>query len=295
LKRVEERDVNMGSLGEVLREAADRAVEREGRAGLWAVAERYEVRYLSGRERVLRGVGKLERYAPLVDRPDLFLRFARLGETLGEGDTDANAGAALSWARMYGVLGLTEKAGGHAARGGPGDTVAAFAHEARVAGAVLRLYEAATAEPVDLETIREYPLPRHRDRASTPARARDWALGAVAAHVQDRLYRYAAPSVYRDGSGFGAGHDFRNLLGAMWLQMSWLLISDDSRRCKNPECNHVVAFEQPEGPPPEGLGKNDRRGGYRTRKDKAYCSDACRQRANYLKRRGPARHQLTPP
>ena len=54
-------------------------------------------------------------YYPLVDDPDLFLKFARLADSNGldnaatvDGlDTDKNADAALDWISTFGVLGLT--------------------------------------------------------------------------------------------------------------------------------------------------------------------------------------------
>lgn len=295
----------MESLREALSAASNVAAEPGQRGGAWAVAERYELRYPgSGGERFIRAPtvrspqevhdagderlkGELWTYPPLVDSPDLFLRFARLGETLDpDGDTDPNAEAFLEWAETYGVLGLTRAGGLYTVRGGSADTVRAFAHEARTAGALLRLYEATTAEPVDLQTIAEYPLPRDMDR--TPGAERERALGAIARHVQGRIFRFCSPAHYRHGNGFEGGYDFKNLLGAVWLQMHFLLISRHTSRCRNPECNRVVDFERPpEETPQESLERTSegRRKPHRTRSDKRFCSRPCRNRADYLRRR----------
>lgn len=77
---------------------------------------------------------------------------------------------------------------------------------------------------------------------------------------------------------FEAAYGFRSLLGAMYLQMYWLMTSKGNvRRCKGPGCRRVITFDQPEQP--RGLWKkNDRSRGYRTRVDKVFCSQACKQR-----------------
>ncbi len=74
----------------------------------------------------------------------------------------------------------------------------------------------------------------------------------------------------------------------MWLQMAWLLIYGYERLCQNPECPRVIVPKQPDQPH-EGLDRNDRSGGYATRKDKRFCSRKCRTRYNYLTRTKPRR------
>jgi hypothetical protein len=234
-------------------------------------------------------------YQPLVRFPDLFLKFARLADAGGldgaetkEGlDTDGNAAVALQWAHDHGVLGLTllKKDGSRGAStlGGKEETVAAFAHEAWVANGCLRLYEAATAEDLDLDLIASYMPPRLRSFfPSTPARAREWALDSVAIETQRKVAGNAYPALYGEVGRFVRGWDFINLLGAMWLQMFWLLTASEApRRCRNWECDKIIEYEQP-GQPGGFTAKNDRSGGYRTRVDKGLCSKKCANRYYYL-------------
>jgi len=244
-------------------------------------------------------------YYPLVDDPDLFLKFARLAD--GDGldnavsvkglDTDKNADAALDWIRTFGVLGLTpvEVDGfrGASTRGGKADTVASFAAEAWRANTCLRLYEAATAEEMDKDFIasRMYP----RDKAfftRTLARTREWALNIVATETQKKIAGNAYPALYGEVGRFVAGWSFTNLLGAMWLQMFWLLTATEApRRCRNWECGKIIALDQPIYPT-EGKKRNDRSNGYRTRIDRQFCpdnNDRCKNRYNYLTRVKPRR------
>jgi hypothetical protein len=80
------------------------------------------------------------------------------------------------------------------------------------------------------------------------------------------------PPRYRTGQA-ARGVGFTNLLGAMWLQMFWLLTAMEVRFCRYPECSNVIAYEQPEQTVAPGLKKNDRSKGYKTRVDKQYCED----------------------
>jgi hypothetical protein len=242
-------------------------------------------------------------YYPLVEKPDLFLKFARLADgggldnatTMDGLDTDKNAGVALDWAWEHGVLGLThgdEKAWfrGASTRGGRADTVASFAYEAWRANTCLGLYEAATAKELNKELIASYMFPR--DKAfftHTPARTRQWALNIVATETQQLIAGNAYPALYGEVGRFISGWSFSNLLGAMWLQMYWLLTAtEEPRRCRNPECDKIIAYEQPDQPT-QGIRKNDRSGGYATRKDRRFCDDPCRSRYHYLTRTKPRR------
>jgi hypothetical protein len=79
---------------------------------------------------------------------------------------------------------------------------------------------------------------------------------------------------------------FHSLLGAMWLQMSWLFDDKtEQRRCK--WCGKVILIEPGGMPRYPGLAKNVR-GRYKTRKDKAFCNDrqdksksGCRAKYHY--------------
>ena len=92
----------------------------------------------------------------------------------------------------------------------------------------------------------------------------------------------------RDGA-FRTGWGFRSLLGAMWLQMLWLLTApeEDVRRCL--WCDQVITFEQPEQPAIPAW-KNNRRRRRKIRKDKQYCDAHCRTAYDYHMREKLGRH-----
>jgi hypothetical protein len=229
-------------------------------------------------------------YEPLLPPYEfLFLKFARLADDEGieaEPDTDRNAAVAREWAEGFGALGLTVARDRGAwrgdPRGGPSDTVEGFAFEAWTANRTLRLYEAATRESgVDVDAIvaiaRETQDPRICDLiASSTSTAREWAFSQATTNAQSRVSRHAYPQLYRDPSGaLIEGYGFANLLGALWLQAMWLLVASDVQRCLYPECNRVIAYEQPEKPSGHKKGQRKRP---KTRKDKRYCNGTCRQR-----------------
>jgi hypothetical protein len=120
--------------------------------------ESYDVEfasYMSAQQAGILQENEPRLYKPLVDAPDLFLKFARLIE---EGPiTDE---VMLQWVRSYGVLGLDKSAGaagmgGH--RGGPSENVFSFGERASEANIVLRLFEAARSPyGPDKETIKKY-------------------------------------------------------------------------------------------------------------------------------------------
>ncbi|MBD0328030.1 MAG: hypothetical protein ICV68_16520 [Pyrinomonadaceae bacterium] len=233
-------------------------------------------------------------YWPLVRHLELFLTFAGLADdggldnaaTVDELDTDKNASVTLDWAQTYGILGLTpvEVDGfrGASTRGGEADTVASFAHEAWVANGCLRLYEAATAEELDMDLIASYIAhPRYKSRYTrSPAIARESALDAVATETQKRVAGRVYPALYGVVGKFTSGWTFTNLLGAMWLQMFWLLTASETpRRCK--QCDNIIAYEQPDQPT-QGAKK-------RGRKKERFCSKQCSDRYTYLTKTRPRR------
>jgi hypothetical protein len=71
-------------------------------------------------------------------------------------------------------------------------------------------------------------------------------LRIVGGTVQTRVVEGCYPQLHLNRTGdFAFGWSFKNLLlGAIWLQMAWLLASGDgARRCKLPDCFRIVAFE----------------------------------------------------
>jgi hypothetical protein len=235
-----------------------------------------------------------EVYWPLVRYPDLFLRFARLADegkldkaaTMAELDTDRNAATAEEWAKKYGVLGLThvekDEYGfeGASTYGGEADTVAAFAHQAWVANGCLRLYEAAWTEELDVNLIASYMTPRAKALyMDTPAHAQAFALNTVATETQRKVAGNAYPALYGEVGRFVSGWSFTNLLGAMWLQMFWLLTANEApRRCW--ECGEIIPPEPPNQPP--GSKK-------RGRKKEKFCNKTCDNRYRYRTETKPRR------
>lgn len=181
-----------------------------------------------------------------------------------------NEVAALEWAATYGVLGLSNPSPftvhsdanrvirhslgiwgavrpriRNEAMGGLEDTVESFAREAWIANTALRLYEAATSPGgPDMNALEEYMpdrngsegmnIPSTKDLFSAaPTAARDWALHIVSDIVEDKMRGHVWPVPVRDGIGVGhsRGWAFDSLLGAMWLQMSWLM-SGNAKRCE---------------------------------------------------------------
>jgi hypothetical protein len=109
------------------------------------------------------------------------------------------------------------------------------------------------------------------------------ALSEVARYVNQKL-KYCHPGLdWRDIDQHAKDHSnlkrclrFDNLLGAMYLQMWWLMVSgDDLVRCQN--CGQIISLASPM----EGERKR--------RNDKNFCDDACRQKHRYYTKIRPAR------
>jgi hypothetical protein len=244
--------------------------------------------------------------APHMSSQGLFMEFAFIAENGGLDvpprsqtfDTDRNAQVARTWALKWGVLGLTRNEdGSYDTRGGMADTVAAFAFQAWAASSVFRLYEEATATDGDIDTavIGEllvdggYSPDAARFSTRTQEVAKEYAIHACEVVTQARVRDYCYPALFRAPGryNYAPGYGCANLLGAIWMGMFWILWSDQTRRCRNPECNHIIPYY----PTPERRGskKNDRREGYATRSDKVYCSRKCEKRHYYLRYTKPAR------
>jgi hypothetical protein len=167
-------------------------------------------------------------------------------------------------------------------RGGPKDTVTRFVIEAIAANSILRLYEAASMpKRPGLDIIRSYMPENLREVIAPPSWYKEWALTEVWATTGNMVRDHCYPTPYRRRDGaFMTGWGFRSLLGAMWLQMLWLLTApeEDVRRCL--WCDRVITFEQPEQPAIPAW-KNKRRRRRKIRKDKQYCDDHCRTVYDY--------------
>jgi hypothetical protein len=241
----------------------------------------------------------VDTYAPLT-LPGLFLEFAGLAN---EGEITLDV--MMDWVERYGVLGLEvretrsiDPQGFAHLSGGPMDNLWSFDIEARRANAVLRLYEAATdPDGPDVDKIGRYEewlstqavLREFGHRMDSSAGLRDAALGWVASTVRRTVAQDCYPELYQEGDTFRNGYGFKSLLGAMYLQMMWLMTATgEIRRCQGPGCNKIITFEQPEQLIVDSGLKKNVRGNYRTRKDKRFCSDNCRVK-NYLQLRRNAK------
>lgn len=296
--------LNIGSFAR----AADKSATGSARAQTWRVYDHYALvehegdRYITAAKFAKPRNGEAipntvyREYSPLLV-PALFVEFTQMASELEvptrmrlradglEGrvdlsvlDTPKNSATVLGWCQTWGLLGLTPhlRAGAWWGddRGGKADKVGRVVLESWTAGEVLTLYQAATAlAGPDLKVIGTR-LPGRRFRSQQAAR--DAALSVVETQVQQRLERYSHHRIYRrpDGS-YMPGFGFRNLLGGLWQQILFLMVTpaEDVRRC--PWCGGVVAIEPPEPPPDPGQRRNAR-GRYKTRKDKRFCSDSCR-------------------
>ena len=241
----------------------------------------------------------------MVTYPSLFLEFARLadgGRLDGELDTEKNERVALEWAQAYGVLGLTPVSHPGAwwvdPRGGAGDTVGKFAEEAWIAHGTLELYQAAVApDGPDLDTILDFlPGPRYEKVfRRNPRAARERALDEVVKVVESQLANSCYPVVHGQGDKRSQGWGFRNLIGAMWLQMLWQVTSRDVRQCKRKGCPNLISFTPPgklEIPTTkQNRRKPYKRGPYNTRRDKLFCSSRCRKAHAYQEKAKKAERQ----
>jgi hypothetical protein len=316
--------------------ASEKAVNTEQRAGEWLIhSGGYDRdRTDDGALYVVARTGpygmvntdELIYYRPLVDHPDLFLKFARLkldipgtiywSESLtgypfvfGEYDymkleTERNVKVALDWADGNGVLGLTSgeppRRGGEPLRsggspmGGEEDKIWRFVVESYIAGRTLRLYEAATdPERVDIDAIRG-PVGLTPFGGESSEFARERALDVVARSVEKMVTSRCHPILRRKADGIVQGWGFKDLLGAMWLQMMWLVSADSGRRCEGPECNKAIAIERPD---PVKLAytesyREDKKWlvprKYATRSDKIYCSNSCKTLASRKRKKQAA-------
>jgi hypothetical protein len=235
-------------------------------------------------------------YKPLEDYPDLFLKFARLARR------PRSEERALAWCREYGVLGL---AGDHH-WGWTGENKALNAHETltafdaeveRAAG-VLALYDAALnrdGEAAEHYVREKYPqvsaeldpgfrlgedwdssvigeLVNLYGKGDYLAYALEAAAFVVESTVRGSCYPILRSEGSRDPADVSGGWGFKNLRGAMYLQLYWLMAAGGNVvRCKF--CGGVISLA------------SSAPGARKPRDDKKYCDDVCRQRNHYRKRK----------
>ncbi len=219
-------------------------------------------------------------YQPLEDEPDLFLKFARLQKA-----RDFRS-SALDFCSRYGIPGFVrrperadESPSAEASIGATETTFSQIWEESRLAWAVLCLYESAHSgdaqEIQDLFTqygdvLGGWPLYHHGP--AVESRYTSYVAAMVAACIVEEMVRLLCRLGLHVKSGKDSAHGakivggwtFSNLLGAMYLQMFWLVASgEDLARCEH--CGLVMSLGHVT---PEGRKR---------RRDKRFCGDACRQ------------------
>jgi len=243
---------------------------------------------------------KWHTYNPFEDTPDLFLKFARLYEP-GKG---ASVDAILNWVHGYGLLGYGE--GRY--YGGPEETVEQYRASIYWATGILAMYEAALngdeeaakevvlgeflsvgASSSLLQKLGEQEFTAYQAETveqlwdgSYIAYALENALDLVMVIVQTEC----RPTLYlpeggSDPSQVSSGWGFSSLYAVIYLQMYFLMAAGvNITRCKY--CGRIIYLT----PLQEGARK--------TRQDKKFCDNACRQRQHYhtktkLRRQGRSR------
>ena len=217
-------------------------------------------------------------FLPLADEPELFLKFARLHRARGF------EASALNFCNRYGIPGFVRRPHKaeerHAAEAGIGAAEITFGQmweESRLAWAILCLYEAAHDESARRvqeiltqyhDVLNEWPVySPGRDIGDLDAA---WFAMIIATQATGEmvqlLCRLGLHVMLPSGTPppVSEGWTFDNLLGAMYLQMFWLMASgEDLARCEH--CGLVMS-----------LG-HAAPGGRKRRQDKRFCDDACRQ------------------
>jgi hypothetical protein len=213
-----------------------------------------------------------------LSSPSLFLQFAELGgREISEDDV-------MEWVHRYGILGLSlrDSKGDRLLSycGGPEETVAAFVREAEEANWIKRVYEAALrlGEADDTEAVKAVEELRELFGWSvyariSPREAQEKALEAVRQQVQDCLGRHCSVRWRQSGEGFTEFLDFKNVMGAMYLQFAWVLREKAiARRCKY--CGKLI-------PESTGAETGDEKKSRKTHKNKDYCNRTCKDAYRY--------------
>src|SRR5829696_1932985 len=231
---------------------------------------------------------KWRSYEPLEETPDLFLKFARLYQAQDRPE------AMLEWAHTYGTLGHGQPPWVP----GASQEAKGFWEAVGKAAGLLALYEAVLnrdSDRVQRAILVEFPYvgvqwqlynelpnkPAHLDRtfvANHIAESVDeiyggdylgYALETVADEVAPMVGTLCRPVLMveegsHDPSEVTAQWHFKSLLGAMYLQMYWLMAAgSELTRCEY--CGRLISLARPS---PESRKR---------RRDKRFCDDACRQ------------------
>jgi len=231
---------------------------------------------------------KWRSYAPLEETPDLFLKFTRLYQAQDRPE------AMLDWARTYGTLGHGQPPW---VPGAPQEAKSFWEAVGKAAG-LLALYEAVLnreSQSVQRAILADFPYvglwwqiynelpdkPGHIDREFVTSQIAEsveefydgdylgYALETVADEVERMVGTLCRPVLMveegsHDPSEVTAQWHFKSLLGAMYLQMYWLMAAgSELTRCEY--CGRLISLARPS---PESRKR---------RRDKRFCDDACRQ------------------
>jgi hypothetical protein len=247
---------------------------------------------------------------PPLSNPELVVNLANLA------DHPITPEAIVGWAEDYGLLASSreedvlerpglmdqERISGFGCR----ESVSEFARAAAEVRTCLRTYEALRRpDDLDLKKLSSEvgPLPEDALRPWNRERGheRAWLFGLLGRMIQMRLHEHCYPqfNIYTRGGyptgTFALSWGFHSLLGAIWIQMAWLLENQDSVRfCRLHDCRRVITFELGKSADElgtikdaEGNFKREARGEYKTRSDRVFCRDrACKQKYNYRKKAG---------
>jgi hypothetical protein len=274
--------------------------------GVWFVCDEYEINRGAVVAKYPYPVGdpgdseiRWGPYMPLEFAPHLFLSFSRLHE---EGEFEESV---LAWSNKYGVIG-GDRFGRLSESGRV--PIARFREEAKRAWVVIRLYESALNS--DAQAVQSL-LHRYRDDQLIQALLAEYrksalfiavssespdeeipghhllpfalyeAVRVVNRTVRTYCHRELVPTMtFRKGgrlladpTGTVGKWIFSDLLGAMYLQMYWLIEAGDKlTRCGH--CGRVISLARPH---PKGR---------KPRNDMRYCDDACRQAYHRAKKKG---------
>jgi hypothetical protein len=293
--------------------ASTEAAEKELRKGSWKAYHEYEVRHTRhGGPHVLApqsGLGDYDEYFPLVSHPTLFLMFARLGD-----DGEITEEVWLDWIKGYGVLGLERgtsvreivedhrdlglgidslldeleqldamgvpySSNSGRMEGGPAESYRNFKSEALKATRLLRVYEATSQEDPDVDLMGRHAERDFGIRISTPREAKAWGLGWLASEIDPVISEECYPALYPMGDRVAQGWGFHSLLGAMYLQMAWLVAAKEEVHCK--QCGRIIDYEQPEIPREQLPEQPGWHRPHKTRSDKEFCGKGCANKWYY--------------
>lgn len=203
--------------------------------------------------------------APLTQHKDLFFEFAR---HLPSGPVEMQEGLRVvrAWVEKYGVLGL-EGVDDDPLRPGQRESVRGFWGAASDAEMVLDLYEAAIPKkPGDKlgEVLMKWEPSLGWDKQPVKTQ-REYALKYVGNKVTRVVKKECYPQVWskvndarKETQGFVYDFGFHSLLGAMYLQMMFLLTdANNIRQCQRPGCPKRIPLH--------------------ANKKRVFCSNACRQ------------------